>query len=125
MSLNSRPGFLVFCFCLATAIGLVMGIGSNRVGQGLAGFAIVFFPWVVITALRSDALELLDSGPQDERQTRLQLEAMAITGLVLCVGALAGGMVELARGGIGRLGVLAAVGGATYLAASVLLPRRR
>ena len=129
LSIKTRRGFLVFDFLLSLMLAVAMGVGAGW-GAGVAGFCIAFGYGLAVSFIRHPAFELL--GPngqrsyvQDERQGALGVEAVAVSGMVMSVVALAGGAVELARGGLGPFGVMASIGGASFVAASLVLPRVR
>jgi len=121
----SRRRFLIFIFCLAVTWGVVRGIGSGW-QDGLIGFGIIFGFWVVVSFSRGDWLAQLRPGdPQDERQGQIGIESLAVTGAVMGLFALIGGMVDASRGEVGPYGVMCAVGGGAFLLAQLVLPRLR
>ena len=122
----SRRGFLIFVFFLALAMGVTTGIGSGW-ARGLGSFAVVMGFWLVLAFLPKDLLPLLRPGrAQDDRELDLGKEAAALTGIVMVFVALIGAMWNQAStGSQGEFGLMAVVGGLTFLVASVLLPRFR
>jgi uncharacterized iron-regulated membrane protein len=120
----------------ATSIGLVVVGGAlaaaTRIGgqHGLAVGLVVFYAVCALGAYvwagrDSDAAAALRADG-DERQRRLDRDATAIAGLTMVTVALVGGIVSAARdnGNIGVFGLMAAVGGASYAIAFVVLSRR-
>ena len=62
----------------------------------------------------------------DERQRAIDVEATAVTGLVLIVAIVVGGVVELFRtGSMGQYGLMGALAGTTYAVSLAVLRRRR
>ncbi len=123
--MSGRTWFLAFISVLATALGIVSYLGDG-VAAGIRSFLIVAVFWTVISFSRSDWLAQLRAGEhQDERQGQIGIEALAVTACVLVAAALSGGMYETAQGRSGPYSVMCVVAGATFLLASVLLPRRR
>ena len=62
----------------------------------------------------------------DERQRAIDVEATAVTGLVLIVAIVIGGIVELFRtGSLGQYGLMGALAGTTYAVSLTVLRRRR
>ena len=72
-----------------------------------------------------DVAAILRAGG-DERQRSIDVEATALTGLVLVVVIVVGGVVEAVRtGSLGVFGLLGAVAGTTYAVSLAVLRRRR
>lgn len=112
-----------FFFGAIWATAVTMGQGW---GAGLAGF-LVIFGWSVFTSVvRGERFELVSAdGPVDERQARLRSEAAELSGYVILTFALCGAVWDEAHGRFGEFGWVCAVGGFTYLAAQLILPRVR
>ena len=109
----------------ALAVATWIG-GQHGLALGLLVFYAVCAAGAYAWAGRdSDAAAALRSGG-DERQRRLDRDATAIAGLVMVTVAIVGGIVSAAtdNGNIGIFGVFAAVGGASYAIAFVVLSRR-
>ena len=121
---QSRRGFLTFVFFLAVLMGVVQAMGSTW-KQGLLSFAIVFGFWLLISFIPWNGLELLQAHNPDERQGALGLEACAFSGIVMVLVALAGAMIDMAQGQSGDFLIMCVVGGASFLLASLALPRMR
>lgn len=124
LSIYTRRGFLSFVFLLAVVIGVVHTLGSGW-QKGVQSFAVVFGGWLLLSFLPWSRLELLQSHRPDERQGALGMEAAAVTGIVMVWVALGGAMVDAAQGREGEFGLMATVGGATFLVACLILPRVR
>ncbi len=120
----TRRNFLIFIFALALVQGIAFAIGDDW-QAGARSFAIVMGFWLLVCFIPSTRLELLRPGHKDERQTSLGMEALAITGVVLVAVVLSGAWYDATQGRTGTFAMLCAVGGATFLIASLALPRRR
>ena len=117
---------LVFCAFLGAAMGVAMGLGEGSVWRGLVGFSIVFGWGLITTLLPKDRFELVHVGaPQDERQSRLNTEAVEISAYAMGLFALAGSMWEMAHGRTSVLTWVCFVGGVSFLLAQLILPRVR
>ena len=119
----------------ATAI-LVVGGGALAVATWIAGEPVVAIGLVVFYALAggvayvwagrdSDIGAIMRAGG-DERQTRLDRDATALSGLAMALAAIVGAIVSTARNGgnPGAFGVICVVGGITYALGLVVLKRR-
>ena len=124
-------------FRAGTALVLLLGGGALAAAtwiggeHGLAVGLVVFY--VVAAAVAywwagrdSDTGAIMRAGG-DERQRRIDRDAMSITGIVLVYTAIVGAIVSAAvnEGDIGAFGLMAAVGGITYAASIVYLKRTR
>lgn len=100
--------------------------GDHGLAVGLVAFyvvaATVAFLW---SGGSGDVAAILRAGG-DERQRGLDRDATAITGLAMSMAAIAGTVIQTARGGDpGAYGVMCVVGGVTYTVSLVVLRRRR
>jgi len=122
----SRRGFLIFIFFLALAMGVTTGLGSGW-KAGLGSFALLMGFWLIMAYLPKNLMPLLRPGrDKDERELDLGMEAAALTGISMVTVALIGAMwTQATTGDPGVFGLMAVVGGLTFLVASVLLPRFR
>jgi len=123
----SRRNFLIFIFCLALVQSVAIGIGSGW-RDGALSFAIVMGFWLLLAFLPANLVpSMLRPGrTQDEREKGVGMEALSITAIVMVYVSLGGAMWEQATtGDLGAFGVMATVGGLTFLLACVLLPRFR
>lgn len=123
---STRRFHLLFGFGLGVLLGTAMGIGEDSVVQGLVGFAIVF-GWSAFTCfVPRNRFELLRVGePNDERQSKLLSEASEVSGYAVITFALAGATWDMAHGRFGDFAWVCVVGGASFILASIILPRRR
>lgn len=126
MSKNSRARLV---FWATPAVSVLAGVvylvaawhsGHRALGFGLLAIMVAFGAAIVLASRRSETVRgLLDR--RDERFTSIDLRATAVSGLVLSLAVLAGGVTELARGHSGSPYTwLAAVGGLAYVAAVVV-----
>jgi predicted tellurium resistance membrane protein TerC len=119
----------------ATSAVLIVGGGALCVGTwvgGEHGLAVVLFGFCLLAAVvaylwsgrDSDVAAIIRAGG-DERQRRLDRDATAISGLAMATAAIIGAVVESARnhGDIGAYGVIAAVGGLSYVVSLLVLRR--
>ncbi|NGO66866.1 DUF2178 domain-containing protein [Streptomyces boncukensis] len=119
---------------LVPAVGLLCGVGYVAVflargdpGMAAGGFAIMagYTLFLVLLSRRSEAVALLRGEVEDERRQIISLRAAALTGHVLILVVLTGFAIELTRGNSAHpWDLLAAVGGVTYLLATVFFTRR-
>ncbi|HVV30270.1 MAG TPA: hypothetical protein VHC41_05270 [Mycobacteriales bacterium] len=115
---------------LSVLIGVVyliaFWVGGN-IAAGLAGFAfmLVFSAALVWAGRRSETVRgLLDH--RDERIAGIDLQATAVTAVVMIVAVLIAFVVEVARGHDGwPYAMIAAIGGVTYAVAVVYFRFRR
>ena len=97
--------------------GLAVATGAFYVVAATAGFV-----WAGGTG---DVAAIMRAGG-DERQRAIDVEATAVTGLVLIVAIVVGGVVELFRtGNMGQYGLMGALAGTTYAVSLAVLRRRR
>jgi amino acid transporter len=123
-----RARWAVPAVAVAAGVGyLVAGLLGDEVRFAVAGLVIMLATAVVslLVARRSDTFAaLLDRS--DERINGLDLQATAITGVVLICAVLVMFLIELARGQDGSpYYQLAAVAGVTYIGTMTYLHRRR
>ena len=122
----NRPQHLIFCACLGAVMGVAMGVGEDSVWWGAVGFAIVFGFGLITTLLPRSTFELMRTGdPQDERQARLNAQAVEISAYAMGIFALGGSMWEMAQGRQSVLTWVCFVGGVSFLLAQLILPRLR
>ena len=97
-------------------------LGGN-IPLGLAMFAVmVAYTALLVLGGRSELVRVLRGQPTDERYRTFDLRASAFAGGVVLVALLGGGLYELARGEDGQpYALLAALGGASYIAALLWL----
>jgi hypothetical protein len=114
---------------LAIALGVVLlvvaSIGGHP-GQGTAGFAVmVGFAIFLLAAGRSDSVRALRGDGRDERFQLIQLKAATFAARLVLIAAVVGFLVEIGRGNSGSpYSWLSALGGASFLAATLYLHRR-
>ena len=119
-----------------TAAVLVVAGGALTAGawsHGDHGLAVATAAFYAVAATVSfvwaggagDVAAIMRAGG-DERQRAIDVEATAVTGLVLIVAIVVGGVVELFRtGNLGQYGVMGALAGTTYAVSLAVLRRRR
>jgi small-conductance mechanosensitive channel len=124
---TGQPAWLVPAF--AVAMGLVLfgagwAGGSVVAGLGMLVAMVLVALGSVLAARRSETVKgLLDH--RDERIASIDLQASALSGLVLIVAVIVGFVVSLAQGHDGSpYGQLAAIGGVTYILAVIGLRLR-
>jgi hypothetical protein len=109
------------CVAAATWVSGDHGWAILALGLYLV-FATVVFVWA---GGSGDVAAILRAGG-DERQRGLDRDATAITGLIMSVVAIIGGIVQIARtGNPGTYGLFCVVAGVTYAASLHALRRRR
>lgn len=117
------------------AVGIVSGLaflvmmivrGDPGLGFTMLGIMLVYVAVVTLLSRRSEAGALLRGTAHDERQRDISTRAVAIAGQVLIVTILGGFFYTLATGSSAAAiwSGLAAVGGGTYIGASIALSRR-
>jgi hypothetical protein len=100
--------------------------GYHSWAIGVLAIYIVFGGIAFAWAGRSGDVAAILRGGADERQRGLDRDATAITGLVMSIAAIIGGIIEIARtGNPGVYGLFCVVGGVTYAASLFLLRRKR
>ena len=119
-----------------TAAVLVVGGGALTVAtwsHGDHGVAVATGAFYAVAATATfvwaggsgDVAAIMRAGG-DERQRAIDVEATAVTGLVLIVAIVVGGVVELFRtGNLGQYGLMGALAGTTYVVSLTVLRRRR
>jgi len=106
----------------SVALGLIIlgasWLGGNP-GAGAISFGILaVFGLLVLLAGRSETVRGLRGDGRDERFARIDLQATAVTGLVLLVALIVAWLVAITRGQSGNpYGWLLAIGGLAYLLA--------
>jgi hypothetical protein len=122
----TRRQHLAFGAGIGGLMGVATGLGENSFWWGAYGFLIVFGFSLITTLLPKDKFELMHSGdPQDERQVRLNTEAVELSAYAMGMFALCGSMWEMAHGRDSVLMYVCVVGGASFLLAQLILPKVR
>jgi hypothetical protein len=114
---------------LAIALGVVLlavGAIGGHPGEGTAGFAVmVGFAIFLLAAGRSDSVRAMRGDGRDERFQLMQLKAASFAARLVLVAVVVGFLVEIGRGNSGApYSWLSALGGASFLAATLHLHRR-
>ncbi len=100
--------------------------GNHGVAVATAAFYAVAATASFVWAGGSGDVAAIMRAGGDERQRAIDVEATAVTGLVLIVAIVVGGMVELFRtGSLGQYGLMGALAGTTYAVSLTVLRRRR
>lgn len=118
----------------APVIGIAVGIvylivmslrGDPLIGLVMLGIMLAYTAIVIALSTRTEAGALLRGNADDERQRQIGLRSVAVTGEVLIMVVLGGMMYTLATGSsaIAIWAGVAAVGGATFIGATVVLSR--
>jgi uncharacterized membrane protein len=99
------------------------GRGAVVVGGLYAAMALAAWIW---TGRRSEVAAILRSDG-DERIRQIDRDATAVTGVILCLAAVVGAVVETAlhHGNPGAFGLMCLIGGISYCTALVVLRSRR
>lgn len=124
-----RGRWLVLGTCLLAGVAyLAIGLARDEIGFAIAGLVVMlgYGAMLLLLGRRSELVGLLAGNGSDERRAQIQLRAAAATAHVLIVVLVGGAMWTLATGS-GSAGVftgLCAVGGLTYLLATVWCARR-
>jgi hypothetical protein len=120
----------------ATSAVLLVGGGAIAAATWISGdhgFAVAVIVFYVVAAGiawlwsggKGDVAAIMRVGG-DERQRSLDRDATTIAGYAMVFAAIAGAVVEIARGhGPGAYGVMCVVGGVTYVVSLFVLQRRR
>lgn len=111
----------LFSLGMGVVVLLAAWLGGQLIAgiYGLAVLAVLGLATLLLTG-RSETVRGLTTG-RDERFTQIDLQAMAVTGLVLIATVLVAWLVEIARGHSGNpYGWLGAIAGFTYVAAIAL-----
>jgi hypothetical protein len=108
----------LFSFALGLVILAVSWLGG-QLGTGAISFGVLaVFGLLVLLAGRSETIRGLRGDGRDERFARIDLQATAVTGLVLLVALIVAWLVATARGQSGSpYDWLLAIGGLGYLLA--------
>lgn len=108
------------------AISVAAWIGGDPgLGIGLAIFYVVAAAIAYVWARGKGDIAAVMRAGGDERQRMLDQRATAVSGLAMSVAAIGGLIVESARGNdVGGYGVIAVVGGISYVVALVVLRLR-
>jgi hypothetical protein len=114
---------------LAIALGallLVVAAIGGHPSEGTAGFAVmVGFAIFLLAAGRSDSLRALRGDGRDERFELIRLRAATFAARLVLLAVVVGFLVEIGRGNSGAPYTwLSALGGASFLAATLYLHRR-
>jgi uncharacterized membrane protein len=134
MSIERKPGAVRGQRWAVPATGLAIGVGYVAIflarddpEMAVAGFVIMaaYVLVLVVVSRRSEAVALLRGETTDERRSAIQQRASAFTLHVLVLVLLAGFVTEMIRGKSGHpWDLLCAVGGVTYIIATVTFSRR-
>ncbi|MDF0529865.1 hypothetical protein P0W64_09760 [Tsukamurella sp. 8F] len=106
-------------------LGIMLARGEPALGFAMLAIMLTYVAVVVLLRRRSETGALLGGGEADERQREIGVRAIAFTGQVLMLAILGGFFFTLATGSSAAAiwAGLAAVGGATFVAACIVLPR--
>ena len=122
MKREPRWMFVAYSTVLGLVVGAAAWIGGERLFAALA--VVILFAFGLIASVTP--FGTLKGSSQDEREKAVGSEAALISYYVLIAAVLIGWLVELAHGDSGAPYVwLAALGGATYAGALLVLNARR
>ncbi|PAU75504.1 hypothetical protein [Halomonas salipaludis] len=111
---------------LGVAMFLTAWLAADAPGVGLAMFAIMLgYAALMRFGQRFESVQVLSQDPPlDERHALIQLHALRAAYCAVLGVALLGFFWEIARGAPGAFTLIAAVGGATHLLATMIVRRR-
>lgn len=124
---DSRVRFAAMCVA-AAVVYLLIGLSRHDTPLAIGGTAVMIGYAAVLLGFRrrAEPLALLSGQEADERQAQVLLRASAVSGQLLACVLVAGMLITLTTGSdyAGMFCNLCAVGGVTFIAATVWYSRR-